>query len=37
MANGTYEDAVVRVNGVWKIKTRTLNLITFLNLGTPTP
>lgn len=37
VANGTYEDEVVRHNGVWKIKTRTLKLITFLNLGTPTP
>jgi len=37
VANGTYEDEVVRRNGVWKIKTRTLKLITFVNLGTPTP
>jgi SnoaL-like domain len=37
VANGTYEDEVVRQNGVWKIKTRTLKLIDFLNLGTPTP
>jgi hypothetical protein len=37
VANGTYEDEVVRKNGTWKIKTRTLKLITFLNLGTPTP
>ncbi|MDI3281892.1 nuclear transport factor 2 family protein [Polyangium sp. 15x6] len=37
VANGTYEDEVVRVNGAWKIKKRTLKLITFLNLGTPTP
>ena len=36
VANGTYEDEVVRRNGVWKIKTRTLKLIDFLNLGTPT-
>jgi hypothetical protein len=35
VANGTYEDEVVRKNGTWKIKTRTLKLITFLNLGTP--
>ncbi len=37
VANGTYEDEVVRQNGVWKIKTRTLKLIDFLNLGTPVP
>ncbi|MDI1442779.1 nuclear transport factor 2 family protein [Polyangium sp. 6x1] len=37
VANGTYEDEVIRVNGAWKIKRRTLKLITFLNLGTPTP
>ncbi|MDI1428500.1 nuclear transport factor 2 family protein [Polyangium sorediatum] len=37
VANGTYEDEVIRVNGTWKIKRRTLKLITFLNLGTPTP
>ena len=37
VANGTYEDEVVRHNGKWKIKNRTLKLITFLNLGTPTP
>lgn len=36
VANGTYEDEVVRRNGVWKIKTRTLKLIDFLNVGTPT-
>lgn len=34
VANGTYEDEVVRRNGDWKIKSRTLKLITFLNLGT---
>jgi hypothetical protein len=34
VANGTYEDEVVRQNGDWKIKSRTLKLITFLNLGT---
>lgn len=32
-AQGTYEDEVVRRNGVWKIKTRTLKLITFVNIG----
>lgn len=37
VANGTYEDEVVRENGHWKIKKRTLKLITFLNLGTPAP
>jgi SnoaL-like domain len=37
VANGTYEDEVVRQNGTWKIKRRTLKLITFLNLGTPVP
>ncbi|MDI1479621.1 nuclear transport factor 2 family protein [Polyangium sp. y55x31] len=37
VANGTYEDEVIRVGGAWKIKKRTLKLITFLNLGTPTP
>jgi len=36
VANGTYEDEVVFQNGAWKIKRRTLKLITFLNLGTPT-
>ncbi len=35
VANGTYEDEVVRQNGVWKIKTRTLKLIDYLNLGSP--
>ncbi|MEA5515866.1 nuclear transport factor 2 family protein [Nodularia sp. UHCC 0506] len=35
VANGTYEDEVVRVNGRWKIKNRTLKLITFLNLSSP--
>jgi len=35
VANGTYEDEVVRENGTWKIKKRTLKLITFLNLGAP--
>lgn len=35
VANGTYEDEVVRQQGNWKIKRRTLKLITFLNLGTP--
>ena len=35
VANGTYEDEVVRVNGRWKIQRRTLKLITFLNLSSP--
>ncbi len=35
IANGTYEDEVVKVNGHWKIKSRTLKLITFLNLTSP--
>jgi len=37
VANGIYEDEVVRTGGEWKIKKRTLKLITFLNLGTPVP
>lgn len=37
VANGTYTDEVVRHNGVWKIKARTLRIIDFPNLGTPTP
>lgn len=37
VANGTYEDDVIREGGTWKIKRRTLKLITFLNLGTPLP
>ncbi len=35
VANGTYEDEVVRENGRWKISRRTLKLITFLNLASP--
>jgi hypothetical protein len=37
VANGTYTDEVVRKHGDWKIKRRTLKLITFINLGTPAP
>ncbi|HYW18817.1 MAG TPA: nuclear transport factor 2 family protein [Nodularia sp. (in: cyanobacteria)] len=33
VANGTYEDDLVNVNGRWKIQRRTLKLITFLNLS----
>ncbi|MFN6517955.1 MAG: nuclear transport factor 2 family protein [Nostoc sp. CreGUA01] len=36
VANGTYEDEVVRRNGQWKIRNRTLKLIDFLNLSSPT-
>jgi hypothetical protein len=35
VANGTYEDEVVNQNGRWKIRRRTLKLITFLNLSSP--
>ncbi len=35
VANGTYEDEVVQVNGRWKIQRRTLKLLTFLNLSSP--
>ncbi|BAZ37857.1 hypothetical protein NIES4101_37830 [Calothrix sp. NIES-4101] len=35
VANGTYEDEVVKQNGRWKIRRRTLKLITFLNLSSP--
>lgn len=35
VANGTYEDEVVRVNGDWKIKRRVLTLNNFLNLSSP--
>ncbi|PMB00939.1 hypothetical protein CEN50_01225 [Fischerella thermalis CCMEE 5268] len=35
VANGTYEDEVIRQNGRWKINRRTLKLITFLNLTSP--
>lgn len=37
VANGTYEDEVIRQGGKWRISRRTLKLITFLNLGTPLP
>jgi SnoaL-like domain len=36
VANGTYEDQVVNTNGRWKIRNRTLKLIDFLNLSSPT-
>ncbi|MCF2148629.1 nuclear transport factor 2 family protein [Desmonostoc muscorum LEGE 12446] len=36
VANGTYEDEVVNRNGQWKIRNRTLTLIDFLNLSSPT-
>ncbi|MEH1854792.1 MAG: nuclear transport factor 2 family protein [Nostoc sp.] len=36
VANGTYEDKVVKTNGRWKIRNRTLKLIDFLNLSSPT-
>jgi hypothetical protein len=36
VANGTYEDQVVKINGGWKIRKRTLKLIDFLNLSSPT-
>jgi SnoaL-like domain len=36
VANGTYEDKVVKNNGRWKIRNRTLKLIDFLNLSSPT-
>ncbi len=35
VANGTYEDEIIRVNGTWKIKTRTLKIIDFPHLGDP--
>ncbi len=35
VANGTYEDQVVNINGRWKIRNRTLKLIDFLNLSSP--
>ncbi len=35
LANGTYEDIVVRTPKGWKIKKRTLRLITFLRLESP--
>ncbi|MBW4625216.1 MAG: nuclear transport factor 2 family protein [Brasilonema octagenarum HA4186-MV1] len=36
VANGTYEDEVVKVSGHWKIRRRTFNQINFLNLRSPT-
>jgi hypothetical protein len=36
VANGTYEDQIVRKNGQWQIRNRTLKLIDFLNLSSPT-
>jgi hypothetical protein len=35
VANGTYEDELIKENGRWKIRRRTLKLITFLNLSSP--
>ena len=35
IANGTYEDEVVRQNGAWMIKKRTLKLINYQNFGSP--
>jgi SnoaL-like domain len=35
VANGTYEDEIIQQNGRWKIRRRTLKLITFLNLSSP--
>jgi len=37
LAHGTYVDEVVRTPKGWRIKKRTLNLITFLRLESPTP
>ncbi len=37
VANGTYEDDVVLRDDGWKIQRRTLKLITFLNLVSPSP
>ena len=36
VANGTYEDEVVSSDGQWRIRRRTLKLITFLTLAAPT-
>ncbi len=33
VANGTYEDEVIKTEQGWRIRTRTLKLITFLNLA----
>lgn len=35
VANGTYYDTVVKTNDGWRISKRTLRLITFLNLASP--
>ena len=35
VANGTYTDEVVKTPGGWRIRSRTLTLITFLNLAPP--
>ena len=35
VANGTYEDEVVKVGGRWRIRRRTFNQINFLNLRSP--
>lgn len=35
VANGTYEDEVVKTAAGWRIRKRTLTLITFLNLASP--
>ena len=35
VANGTYVDEVIKTPGGWRIRSRTLTLITFLNLASP--
>ncbi|MBW4556151.1 MAG: nuclear transport factor 2 family protein [Trichormus sp. ATA11-4-KO1] len=35
VANGTYEDEIIKQDGHWKIQRRTLKLINFLNLSSP--
>lgn len=35
VANGTYEDEVVKTGTGWRIRKRTLKLVTFLNLNSP--
>lgn len=35
VANGTYEDEVVKVRGRWRIRRRTFNQMNFLNLRSP--